>query len=96
MKLQNISGRTYMHHDVILKAGEIADIPPFIAEIWLQSEDVIKFSDPVDAEKLETENLALKAKLKALEEQKGSEIKPVAKPVAKPTAKRKRAAKPKK
>lgn len=65
MKLHNQSSRNYIHDNYILEAGEVADIPSDIASIWLQTKDIIKYSDPLDAEKLEAENLALKAKLKA-------------------------------
>jgi len=63
MKVQNISERAYMHGSLILKPGEIQDVPMDVAFIWLKTDDIVKYASPIDVDLLKGENEILKQQI---------------------------------
>lgn len=49
-----------------IQAGEIKDIPDEIAQIWINTGEVVEFVEPKQAKELEDENAKLKAELNKL------------------------------
>lgn len=47
--LQNNTQTTYRHGDIILKAGEIMEIPAKVAKIWLTVKGIVEYVDPKEA-----------------------------------------------
>ena len=46
MLLQNNTKTTFMHDDIVFKAGEILEVPKKIAEMWLKAKGVVEYVDP--------------------------------------------------
>lgn len=89
MKLKNNSKRNYVHSYLdenasltmlVLKPGEVKDIPDDVAKTWLKGRDVVEYVDPnqarIEKEKLEAENAKLKAELEAQKKEEKKETKP--------------------
>ena len=49
MLLQNNTKTTFMHDDIVFKAGEILDVPKKVAELWLKAKGVVEYVDPKEA-----------------------------------------------
>lgn len=72
MLLQNNTKTTFMHENIVFKAGEIKEIPKKIAELWLKAKGVVEYVDPKEvreaAAKAADAYKALKAEFDKLQE----------------------------
>lgn len=81
--LQNNTNCTYKHGDIILKAGEVLDVPKKVAAIWLKVKDIVEYVDPAKAkaaaEKAADEYKALEEKYNALQADYNKAVKEIEK-----------------
>lgn len=47
--LQNNTPGTLIHDKIILKAGEILDVPKKVADMWLNIKGIVEYVDPKEA-----------------------------------------------
>lgn len=47
--LQNNTKGTFKHGDLILKAGQVLEVPKKIADIWLKVKGIVEYVDPKEA-----------------------------------------------
>jgi len=84
MKVHNKSRRTYQHSEldaqgqiriIEIRPDEIKEISDKIAQVWLNTGDVVEYADPKEQAELQEENAKLKAQLEALKGNKIDELK---------------------
>lgn len=72
MLLQNNTKTTFMHDDIVFKAGEILEVPKKVAELWLKAQGIVEYVDPKEvkeaAAKAADAYKALKAEFDKLKE----------------------------